>query len=394
MPLPRKVRTLLYAQIASQMGDAAFGVLLLWTVLGLTENRAVAGGVAMMNYLPVLLFGLVGGLAADRLPRRGLMVASDAVRGTIALSLTGASLAGALSPWTLAVGGFLLFTASAFFNPARDAFIPSLVEARDLVRANALIQLSIPAGWLFGPALCSLCLAWVKADLLFAGVGALFFISVLFLAGLPRALPAEVGHAPAARAIFEGLQVAWKDVRLRWLLAITAVDNLLIMGPAIVGTPILVKDVLHAGGPVYALMEALLALGVFAGLPLTTWLNKRLGQGKIVIAGIFLDGLTYLPLLWLKGTWGVGLAIALHGLSIPLITVTRASLVQRIAPPQQMGRIFALISITVIGLTALSSGLTGLAVGLLPVNVIFGIIAVLAALCGPAAWLSREFREA
>jgi len=88
------------------------------------------------------------------------------------------------------------------------------------------------------------------------------------------------------------------------------------------------------------------------------------------------------------------LAIALHGLSIPMITVTRSSLIQRIAPPEQMGRVFALVSIMVFGLTAVSSGLTGLCATVVPVNVIFGVIAVLAALTGLSALFSREFRRA
>ena len=386
---------MLYGQIASQMGDAAFGVLLLWSVLGMTTSQALVGLVATLNYLPVLLFGMVGGLAADRFPRRGLMVASDGVRGAIALSLPLLARAGLLNPWTLAAAGFSLFTASAFFNPARDAHIPCLAEGEDLVRANALIQVSVPLGWLFGPALCSAGLAWVAPVDLFAGVGLLFLVSVAFLMRLPP-VPAGAGggHAPPGRALFEGLVVAWRDVRLRWLLVITAVDNLFIMGPAIVGTPLLVKQVLGGNGTVYALMEALLAVGVFAGLPAAVWANRRFGQGKILIAGVFLDGLTYLPLLWLRNTAWVGVAITLHGLSIPFITVTRTSLVQRIAPPEQLGRVFALISITVIGLTAVSSGLTGLAATRVSVPVIFGVISVLAALCGPAAWMSRRFREA
>ncbi len=394
MKAPAGVRNLLYAQIASQMGDAAFAVLLLWAVLQMSDSKVLVGGVAMLNYLPVLLFGMVGGLVADLLPRRGIMVASDAVRGVITLGLPFLALAGFLNPWVLAAAGFTLFTASAFFNPARDAYIPSLVERQDLVAANAFIQISIPMGWLFGPAICSLFLRWVKVVNLFAVVGVLFLVSVLFLLRLPRVPPAPSGHMATRKAMFEGLSAAWRDVRLRWLLVITAVDNLLIMGPAIVGTPLFVKDVLHAPGSVYAMMEALLAVGVFIGLPLTTRLNRRVGQGKILIAGIFLDGLTYLPLLWLKTTPWVGAAIVLHGISIPMITVTRTSLIQRIAPEVQLGRIFALISITVIGLTAVSSGLTGLAAAAVPINVVFGVIAVGAALCGPAAWLSREFREA
>ncbi len=85
--LPGKVYCLLWAQIASQMGDAAFCVLLLWAVLGMTDDKSLVGAVAMFNYLPILLFGMVGGLAADRFPRRGLMMASDGARAAIALSV-------------------------------------------------------------------------------------------------------------------------------------------------------------------------------------------------------------------------------------------------------------------------------------------------------------------
>ncbi|MEW6759025.1 MAG: MFS transporter, partial [Acidobacteriota bacterium] len=77
------IRNLLWAQVASQMGDAAFTVLLFWAVLERSDSPWVLGAAAALNYLPILLFGLAGGLAADRLPRRGLMVAADAVRACL-----------------------------------------------------------------------------------------------------------------------------------------------------------------------------------------------------------------------------------------------------------------------------------------------------------------------
>lgn len=393
-PAFRRVRVLLAAQLASQMGDAAFAVLLLWAVLRMTSSELIVGAVAMLNYLPVLLFGMVGGLAADRLPRRGIMIASDATRAAVAVALPLFAATGALTPWVLATGGFLLFTASAFFNPARDACIPSLVAPAELLSANAVIQISVPFGWLFGPALCSLLLGWLDAVTLLAVVGALFLVSVAFLLRLPPVAVTHNQREPVGRALLDGLAAAGRDVRLRWLLVITAVDNLFIMGPAVVGTPLLVTRVLHGGGRAYALIEALLAVGVFAGLPLTFLLNRRFGQGKILIAGIFLDGVTYLPLLWTTSVAGAAVAVAFHGVAIPMITVTRSTLVQRITPPGQLGRVFAMISITVVGLTAISSGLTGVVAGRVPINVVFGVIAVAAALCGPAAWLSRAFREA
>lgn len=392
--MPRPVLMLLGAQIASQMGDAGFTVLLLWAVLERTADARIVGAAAALNYLPILLFGMLGGLAADRLPRRGLMIASDSVRAVLCFALPPLALAGWDSPWVLAAAGFGLFTASAFFGPARDATIPYLARGADLASANAVIQVSVPCGWLFGPALCASLLPFASPVTLFAGMGALFALSALLL----RFLPAEPvqPHATQAgsSALLEGLRACLSDARLGWLLVITAVDNLFIMGPAIVGTPLFVKQVLNGSGSAYALMEALLALGVFAGLPLTAWLNARVGRGKVLILGIFLDGITYFPLLWVKSIWAAGLAVGLHGISIPLITVTRTSLVQEVAPPASLGRVFALIQVTVLGFTAISSGLTGAVAAHVPVPTIFGVIAVCAALCGPAACLSQKFREA
>ena len=391
---PRGVTVLLMAQIASQMGDAAFAVLLLWAVVERTDSRLVLGAAATLNYLPILLFGMAGGLAADRFPRRGLMVASDGARALLSLSVPVLALGGLDTPWILAAMGFGLFTASAFFNPARDATIPFLARGGDLVRANALIQLSVPLGWLLGPAACLLFLQWFPTVELFAGVGLLFAVSVAFLLVLPAEPAAPKGSARIAKALFEGLEVIRRDPRLRVLMAITAADNLLIMGPAIVGTPLFAKTVLGGGGGTYALLEASLALGALAGIPLAARLNLRFGQGWVLIGGIFLDGITYLPLLWVRSPWAAALAVGLHGVSIPLITVTRTAFIQRVVPPERMGRVFAITGMMVLGLTALSSGLTGLVTTVVPVPVVFGAIAVLAALCGPAAALSRDFREA
>ena len=388
------IRNLLWAQVASQMGDAAFTVLLFWAVLERSDSPWVLGAAAALNYLPILLFGLPGGLAADRLPRRGLMVAADAVRAVLCLAVPLLAAAHLDSPWILAAVGFGVFTAPAFFNPARDAMIPFLARGGDLVKANARIQVSVPLGWLLGPGACLLFLAWFPTQALFSGVGALFLVSVGFLLFLPAEAAVPRGAGRLGAEVFGGLSVAWRDGRLRILLLLTAADNLLIMGPAIVGTPLFAKSVLGGSGRTYALLEASLALGAVAGIPLAEWLNRRFGQGKVLLWGIAADGLTYLPLLWVSSTWAASLTVLLHGVSIPLITVTRTAMVQRIAPAEHLGRIFALSGMTVIGLTALSSGLTGVLSSAVPVNVLFGAVAVLAALCAPAAALSRAFREA
>ena len=389
-----RVARLLAAQVASQMGDASFVILLLWVVIEIGGSKTMVGNVAALNYMPILAFGMLGGVAADRFSKRKILAISDLVRAAIALAVPISAGLFPLNPAVLAAAGFCLYSASAFFGPARDSYIPQLVEKGDLVAANTAVQLSVPAGFLLGPTAISALMKWSPAVELFAFSGALFLVSVLFIVGLPESPSLQKREVSGFREISEGLALGWRDRRLRWLLIITAVDNLFIMGPAIVGTPIFVKEVLHEGDSVYALTEAMYATGMFLGLPLSLWLNRRFGQGKVLIAAIFIDGITYMPFAWLRSVGAMNATIIFHAVAIPMITVTRTSMIQRIVPGVSLGKIFGMISITVVGLTGISSALTGWVAEYYSVPQIYFAISILASLCAPVAMLSRDFREA
>ena len=98
--------------------------------------------------------------------------------------------------------------------------------------------------------------------------------------------------------------------------------------------------------------------------------------------GIVLDGATYLPFLWIRSYPVALVFIAFHGLAIPLITVTRTTLVQRIVPPDFQGRVFALIQLTVLGFMALSSLFTGVLADHIPIPWVFFMPGVLGTLTG------------
>lgn len=390
----------------SQLGDSVFQIALLWLTLELTGSSTITGLVAMSGTLPMLIFGLLAGALADRFDRRRLMLVADLGRAALVLSLPLLHAAGHLDALGLGLVTFLMAVFTAHFNPARDSLVPALVPESELRGANAWVQSGWQVAMLVGPAVAGLLIPLVGEIHLFTVDGLSFLASFGMIwaighregAGDEPTLPADRTRLAVAlrRALSdarEGLAHAWADRRLRVLLWITAVDNLFIMGPAIVGVPIFVKQVLKGGPDEYAFLLTAFAVGMLVGTALLAWLGGRVRNSVLLIWGIVLDGITFLPLYWTDSFAGAYLTIAVHSLVIPLIVVPRPTLVQLVVPARLRGRIFSLISVAVVGLTAISAGLTGLVAEWVPMPTIYGAIAVLAALTGAMGWLSREFRE-
>ena len=182
---------------------------------------------------------------------------------------------------------------------------------------------------------------------------------------------------------------------MRMLVFITAIDNLILMGPAIVGPPILVREVLKFDDPrAYAWVQASLAGGMLVGAPFMAVFGKRLPLGKTALWGVVLDGLTYAPLFFVNSLYGVMAVIFVHSFFIPLITVSRTTLIQHRVPAELHGRMFAVISVCVVGGTALSAALTGLAAEVVPIQTIYLVIGLAAAATATPGFLLPGLKEA
>jgi len=384
------------AQFLSQFGDSVFMIVLIWLLLELTGSKAVTGLAATISYLPALLFGVIAGFLVDRWNRRNVMAAADAARAL--LLMTGAALyaAGALTAPILTAIAFGCATAAVLFNPARDSILPELVSGDRLVAANAWIQTSQQAAYFAGP----LAAGFVIQSL---GMGATLPVGVLFYGG-SLALIAMMGNVgrshrdlatrPRALDDFrEGLAAIVRDRALLLLLAYTALDNLFIMGPALLGNAVMVRETLGGNAAMYALVEATYGLGWGLGTILIGRFASRVPHGILLLVGITLDGFTYVPLYWCR-TLPFLLAVSLvHSMVIPLITVPRATILQRIVPKERLGRVFALQNVVVVGMTALSAGLAGLALERIDAPMLFGVIGLGAGVIGLFGFASKRLRE-
>ena len=383
------------AQFLSQFGDSIFMIVLIWLLLDLTGSKSATGLAALISYLPALIFGVIAGFLVDRWNRRRVMAYADAARAILLASGGVLYAVGALTAPALTAIAFLCATAAVLFNPARDSILPDLVRGERLVAANAWIQTSQQAAIFAGPLAASFVIQQ-------GGVGAAFPVAVCLYGGSLAIIMAmgNVGHAPRDAAgpgpladFREGLAAIGRDKTLLLLLAFTALDNLFIMGPALVGNAVLVRETLHGNAAMYALVEATYGLGWGLGTVLLGRYAKRVSYGRLLLAGIALDGFTYIPLLWCRSfPYLLGVSF-LHSMVIPLITVPRSTILQRIVPKERLGRVFALQNVVVVGMTAVSSGLAGLALEAIDAPTLFGVIGTVAGLVGVAGFASKRLRD-
>ena len=258
----RPFRLLWLGRSLSSIGDALIPVAAAFAVLdiGSATDLGLVLGAEMGGRM---VFVLIGGVFADRLPRRAVMIGADAVRAGIQAVIAAAFFTGGIEVWHLVVSFFLFGTASAFFDPASTGLVPQVVSASRLQEANALLGLSRNAIKLFGPAAAGVLVATAGYTFVFAIDAASFVASLLCLARMPRLprLPARAQSvlADAREGIGEVLKRRWMVVTLTAdVFANFAIAPYFVLGPLVVRE--------HLGGaPDWGLIVAAGAAGGLAG---------------------------------------------------------------------------------------------------------------------------------
>jgi DHA3 family macrolide efflux protein-like MFS transporter len=407
----RALLTLWAGEFASRIGESIFQIALLWYLLERTGSSLATGLVTMVSYLPAFLVGAWAGVLVDRMDYRRVMAGANAARIVLAAGLPLLVLAVELPVAGIAAVGFLLTSATAFFNPARDASIPVLARREELVGANSLVQSAWQFSLVIGPFLAAALLPLLRTEFLFFAVALAFALSLAVLlrlglrGTLASAAPAGTAPAPApgpgtpAPGSFGAeFRAGWGylrgERRVWWIWIITLTNNFFLMGPVFVGIPFYVQRYLGGTGTDFALVE-----GTYAGgMIVSTWLLSRYGTRfnpvYVLFTALIWDGLTYLPLLWVTTVEGTLLTILVHSVGIPAITISRITALHRMVPQHLQGRVFSYIHLAVAGMTALSIGVVGVVLTWLPANWLFAVIGVLCAATGVWGWLLPVFREA
>ena len=259
----RPFRLLFIGQAVSLLGDGMVGVALAFAVLEETGSASDLGIVLAARTIPLVAFLLVGGVWADRLPRRALMVTTDLIRFAAHGLMAALLIAGSPSVWAIAALAGIAGAASAFFNPAISGIMPSVVSTERLQQANALRGLTEGVARIAGPALAGVLVVAVGPGWALAVDAATFAVSAAFLAAI--AMPAHV--KTESRSFIADLREGWDDFRSRtWLwttVASTTFGNMMFAAYFVLGP--LVADRELGGAGAWALIAAAFGAGLLIG---------------------------------------------------------------------------------------------------------------------------------
>ena len=333
-----------YAAVAvSELGDAFQYIALMWFAL-------VAGGplgviaVRLADSVPALIFGLHGGVAADRWDRRRLMISADLVRGVVLVPIAIAGLTGHLPLAALVVAAFVLTTAATYFDPAYGALLPTLVDRRNVQQANGLVRATADALSVGGWAVAGLLVAFLPISAFFALNAASFFLSALLLVGVHAGGKGVHPDGAAAPRIREGFAALRPRPVLAASVVVLGLAVTISSGTWIVGVPELVRSTLGRGAGSFSLVAAAYALGsICAGLALARRPVRRKAAASM---GAWLLYLPAYGLFAVAGTVWVALAagfVAGVGQGSAWVLVNSAA--QEEVPDRLLGRVTGLVSL-------------------------------------------------
>lgn len=344
-------------QLISLSGNWMQTVTAIWVVLSLTGSGLAVGLTTALQFLPMLLLGAWGGLVADRVPKRRLLMITQALMAIPALGLFAVTASGVAAAWMVYLAVFAMGAVNAVDNPTRQSFVIEMVGPDRVVNAVSLNSVIVQAARIVGPALAGVLIATVGVVPCF-GLNALTFIAmILALWGMdPRCLRSAPPAARAPGAIRAGLRYVSRTPELMIPLVLMALVGTLGFNFQVV-LPMLARFSFDGGPVAYAALVSAMAVGSIAG----ALANGAYGQAgpRLIAAGALAFGLTALlsaamPSLALEIP-----VLALLGAAAVVFAATINSTLQLAVAPHMRGRVMALYSVVFLGSNPIGGPLVG-----------------------------------
>jgi MFS family permease len=357
-----------------------------WLVLSLTHSSATLGLIVALQTLPVLLLAPYGGVIADRMDKRRLMIMLQSAMGLQALALGILTVTGAVTVWEIGVLAALLGLNNAFENPARQSFMLEMVGGDYLRNAVTLNSVLVNVARTIGPAIAGILIATLGEGICFL-VNAGSFVAVVFsLITLNRSALAPTTPAPRARGqLREGVRYVRSTPGLAFPLLMMAAVGCLTYEFQ-VSLPVMASQGLHAGATGYGFMTAAMGVGAVIG-GLLVAAKGRTGTAQLTVAvtafGVMMALATIAPSLPFELA-----ALALAGASSIAFMSTGNSTLQLRAQPNMRGRVMALWFVAFQGSTPIGGPIIGAVIALAGARAGLGVGALTcfaAALVGLAA---------
>lgn len=361
-------RRLAVALVLTSFASGVWLVALVWEVIRLGGGPAQLSVVSTASAVGVLLPALLGGVVADRVAQKRILLCVAAIEFTGMTVVTLLSLADLTQVWHLAAVGLVSGMGMAFYYPAYSAWLPALIDESDLMAVNGFEGMVRPTiSQAIGPAVAGLVIGWAAPSAAFAiaavsGLGAWLALTRVPRTPLRRDLGTTSESHPVRALLRDMGEGFGYMVRTPWLLATLLFASLMIlvmMGPLEVLVPFIIKDRLGGGPGDHALVMAAFGIGaavgslVMASLPMPrrylTWMNLMWGVGCLPFVLVAVT-----DQLWVVVVGALALGVLF---SAP--TVIWGTLLQRRVPPELLGRVASLDFFVSISLMPVSMALAG-----------------------------------
>ncbi len=330
-----------------------------YLVYDLTRSAAYLGYVAFASGLPTWVFMLYGGVVADRLPRRRLLVITQAGMMLLAVVLAVLTFTGAVQPWHIVILAALLGVANAFDAPARQAFVSELVDRAHLTNAIALNSTMFNTATALGPAAGGLIYAAFGPGFCFTANAVSFVAVILALLRmrLPPFSPKPEKHEPFAEVV-AGLRYVATQPVIRVLVALVGVATLLGLSFATL-LPAVAVTVFGGDSRTLGFLQSSRGVGSLVGALAVASLAKDARRGRILLGGAIVFPL--MLLLFSITTWlPLGLVVLAGIGAAMIVTLNLANaLVQTQVTNEMRGRVMGVYMLTFFGVMPLGGLLMG-----------------------------------
>jgi MFS family permease len=348
-----------YGQIVSLVGTWMQSTAQGYLVYQLTGSPAYLGLVGFIGGLPSLLFTLLGGVAADRLPRRNLLVVTQTAMMILAFILAALTFANLVQPWHILILAFLLGVANAFDAPARVSFVLELVTREDMTNAIALNSTMFNIATVVGPSVAGLTYAALGPAWCFTlnGISFIAVIVALLLMRLKPFIPPP-RNSSTLNDLTVGLRYVFADRLILTLTGSAGLVGILALGMMTL-LPAWAKDILHGDVTTNGWLIAARGVGSLIGALMLASFGKRKIRGKLWTIGSFVMPL----LLFFFGLvfWLPFSLIALVGLgwSVMLVINNNNAIIQSRIEDDVRGRVMSVYTLVFFGAMPLGSLIAG-----------------------------------
>jgi predicted MFS family arabinose efflux permease len=354
-----------------------------WLIYRLSHSPFLLSLDPVLGTVPIFLFSLIGGVVADRMERRHVLIASQYVQMACAFLLTALVGLHVVKVWHILACAFVAGFAQAFGGPAYQALIPTLVDREDMPNAIALNSIQFNAAVMIGPALGGVALARLGETWCFALNGISFLAPIIALGLLRiRFIPVKTTETVLA-SMKEGLRFVRRQGAMEKLIVLAFLMAALAV-PMRTFLPVFAKDIFHRGAETYAMFLSISGLGSIVGALAVAGLGNVSNKGRTALATLMFMGASISAFAISGSVAMCCVMLFFSGATMVGVFAMVNSLVQLIVTNEMRGRVMSVYTFAFRGGMPFGNLLSGWLVPMFTAPVVLGIYGLL--LIGLGAW--------